>query len=504
MAEQNEKTFQSGVLDSINGQTVSFRAQVQFNKQKQPTVTVFDVTREYADLLSKSDECYGALFLDQDQYLNLFGIHVRKQSAIFGPNTDMESVTFTLTLVSDAYVLGPRPLSCDISFPEFVLKITDGHELIGICPYDLNDNYINLLSGKNICIPTKKTIRHLSTAFGDLSFNVLPTHSFSNDSLQLSFDHLIWFRPCKSLNYSELYNVLKLFTDYYSILCDELVTINQLTAIVCDTDNRSEQFDFLFFSNYPIQHLRLLTNEGNFDSACYLRRSIAKLSDFIDLEKSVEKWQSKEFRSKDMLLAIDAYKRILLDEDANLMTSNSFLAAMQMVEGYVSALYGKKKARADFDEQRDRIIDQLQNEEDKQFITDNIVSSGYVFREALQQFLTDGLSVFKDISLDEVCDKYKELISKLVKERNRYTHSSKEIKEQFTYNELFEVTFLFKELFRALILFQLGLSYEQIKYRLSFNRAFVSFMENIFVIDIEPASGEDLNPFDSEMHHFSS
>ena len=69
-----------------------------------------------------------------------------------------------------------------------------------------------------------------------------------------------------------------------------------------------------------------------------------KVSDFSDSTAALNKWFSFYLDSKknSLILAHNAYGRILMDEDLQILSENRFLAAMQLIEGYCSAFYDVK------------------------------------------------------------------------------------------------------------------------------------------------------------------
>lgn len=111
-----------------------------------------------------------------------------------------------------------------------------------------------------------------------------------------------------------------------------------------------------------------------------------------------------------------------------------------------------------------------------------------------------GITIFKIINEGEFREAYKTIISKIVSDRNFYTHSSKRIKPKLDFDELMDIAAVTKELYRCLILNSMGIGKELICYRFYHNRTMCSLVYKVFQIKIREEG--KLPDFDREMWHF--
>ena len=100
-----------------------------------------------------------------------------------------------MCIVSSTVLKGEKYFTREDTFKELSMEITDGVELIGLCPYDLNKNYMELFLYKDIEISVQPQKIYVQTILGELSFIVLPKYKFRKDSMSLCFSHQICFCP---------------------------------------------------------------------------------------------------------------------------------------------------------------------------------------------------------------------------------------------------------------------------------------------------------------------
>ena len=199
--------------------------------------------------------------------------------------------------------------------------------------------------------------------------------------------------------------------------------------------------------------------------------------------------------------AQQAYSRILLDEDTKIVTVNKFLAAMQLVEGYSQAYVDEKQAEKIFKKRKAEIIEKLEEQEDKDYVEAGLAMPGITFREACINFYWKGISIFSEISKETFKEQFEQsLISKVVNDRNFYTHSSKRIKPKLHFDELMDIAVVTKALYRCLVLESVGMSREIIKDRFYHNRTIRGKIYQIFNIQIK--TERQVSEFDSGMWHF--
>lgn len=200
--------------------------------------------------------------------------------------------------------------------------------------------------------------------------------------------------------------------------------------------------------------------------------------------------------------AQQAYGRILLDEEVEIVTINKFLAAMQLIEGYAQAYADEEKEIKEFEEKKNEIISKLESEEEKELVRKGLGYSGISFRKAVKDYLYEGSKSFVEISKTKFLQEKENLINNIVNDRNFYTHFSNRISAIMSFDELLQVASLCKELYRIISLKDMGLDIEVIKRRVSNNRLCYWLMQTIMKVEIK-TDNIQLTEFDYAMRSFS-
>jgi|GEM_PF-1814230 len=413
--------------------------------------------------------------------------------------------TFEASIRSTVVFIGDSHLMSDEKFCHFDIDVTDGVELIGLCPYDVNKNYIDLTmlpNAKEVNIPVGIHQIHAETTIGKWTFYVLPIFQFSKDSLTFKFDPRIHFKSNKPLDYGDFRRVFEKFTGFLEILCGELVTINKLSIHNGDYDGDFQEWELIGFTNYPKSKLRMLEGNG-VDTTGFLRCSIFKISDFEDISKAMNTW----FEMFDKIpLAHGAYQRILLDEDMRLLTVNKFLSAMQLVEGYSSLDSNDDKDIKEFKSHKKAILNMYSlSDSDVEFIKKYCSYSGITFLNRLQTFTFEAVSKLNcQLSDDKFLKEHDLLITSIKKDRDTYTHSSTLSSPKLDESVLFRVASLYKYFYRINVLSRVGISNEVLLRRLSLNYSFVFYVKSLFDITMDSKSKEiSVSDFDKKMWNFS-
>ena len=222
-----------------------------------------------------------------------------------------------------------------------------------------------------------------------------------------------------------------MITDFFSILAGESVTVNSLKC-----RESSELVEVIGICNFPKEKLGILKN-NTIDTTFFKRGGVYKVTDFQNLEQAIKYWFSNY---KKIHNAQQAYKRILLDEDVQIVTINKFLAAMQLIEGYTQAYADEDKEIKAFEEKKNEIISKLKNEEEIELVRDGLGYSGISFRKALKDYLYKGCSCLTEISKTKFMKEKETLISDIVNDRNFYTHSSNRMSAIMKFDDLLKVS----------------------------------------------------------------
>lgn len=494
-----EEKLYSGTICKLNSVEVDYRTELQFDELNRGVITFHKVLPEIVEILQdRNDENVVIIRLDNGGYLSIFRAYVRQGtfSAEIIDNLPCDS-TAEITIVSSSIIKGQKIFSEEDKFEKLWFEITDGHELIGESPYDLNSGYKDIQQYEKVEIPMKYKCISVSTILGDLDFVVIPKYWFKRDSFSIGFSHCITFKPTKAISFKDFHKTLPQITDFFSLLCGEQVTINRL-SIVEVTKEGIDEYDYIGYCSFPRISLNALNNSG-IDTNNFKSISLFKLTDFPELKPALDYW----FEHYEALYnAQQAYGRILLDEDTKLVTVNRYLAAMQLVEGFSQAYADEKKETADFKKRKKDIMAQLQDEDDKRFVKSGLMMPGVTFKKAVVNYYLKGLSAFKEMTEEEFNKNYDEsLITKIVNDRNFYTHSSKRITPLLNFDELIDIATVTKELYRCLLLSNMGISKKLISKRFYHNRIMEGKINQIFQIRI--IADDDVSGFDALMWHFT-
>lgn len=489
--------FYSGTLYELNGESVNYKAEIQFNEIFQCLVKIYGVEREWLEKLSNNEYNHALISLNEGEFITIYYFYVKYGTSKLRYENDKPMRTgFDLTIMTADIIMGSQGFPLEYKFSEMCMEITDGYELIGKCPYDLESGYMEMATYKTINIPIKVEPICASTTLGTFKFETLPQYFWNKESLNIGLSHKIIFKPTEPLRVNDFHKTLSQITDFFTLLSGETITINKLELI----ERKNEQFDsfkFIGYCNYPKEKLNVLDNRG-IDATSFKRISLFKLTDFSDIEPVMDYW----FEHYNALYnAQQAYGRILLDEDVKVVTINKFLAAMQMVEGYSQAFSDEEQEIEEFNIHKQSIMAQLKDEADKKLVDKGLGFSGISFRRALTNYFFEAIRYFTQISKTAFNKKYDDLLEDILNDRNFYTHSSNQISAKLSFSEAMGISDLCKEFYRALILSKMGMPESVLNHRFSHNRTTAALINNYLDFNIR-ADGESTT-FDSDMRCFS-
>lgn len=489
--------FYSGTIFELNGESVNYKAEIQFNEISQCLVKIYGVERERREKLGNSENNHAIIRLNEGGFITIFYFYVKQGTGRLQYDNDKPIRTgFDLTIISSNVIMGVQGFPLEYKFSEMCMEITDGHELIGKCPYDLESGYMEMATYKNINIPIVVEPICASTTLGIFQFETLPQYFWNRESLNIGLSHKIIFKPTEPLRVNDLHKTLNEIIDFFTLLSGETITINKLELI----ERKKEQFDsfkFIGYCNYPKERLNVLDNRG-IDTTSFKRISLFKLTDFSDLKLAMDYW----FEHYNALFnAQQAYGRIILDEEVKITTMNKFLAAMQMIEGYSQAFVNKEQEIAEFNMQKQSIMAQLKDEADKKLVEKGLGFSGISFRKALTNYFFEAIRCFTQISKTAFNKKYDGLLDDILNDRNFYTHSSNQISAKLNFSEAMGISGLCKDFYRALVLTQMGMPESVLYHRLSHNRMTAALLINLLDLDIRADGASTV--FDSDMWCFS-
>ncbi|MCM1185856.1 MAG: hypothetical protein NC251_06110 [Lachnoclostridium sp.] len=493
----NDKKWYSGILCKLNDENVNYRAEIAFNEHHQSIVIVYNVSIKWKKEIENQKSNSAVLRLENGEYVSIFDFYI-EQSVSKLKMIEEKPVCngIELTLVSSKAIRGARSFSKEHPFSEIHMEITEGHELIGICPYKFKSDDIFSTIGNQFEISIQITPIIVNTILGRFEFNVLPKQYYKRESFSIGFAHNIQFMPAKPIKVEEFHVILQKLSSFFFILCGEAITINKLW-VVENKDNSHEKYEFIGYCNFPKDKLRKFENSGT-DTTGYKRVSIFKLSDFANLEFAMNYWFE---HYENLFNAQQAYSRIIQDEEMNIIPINRFLAAMQLIEGYSQAYTDEEQEIAEFIQNKDRIIDKLTEQEDKELVNNGLGFSGISFRKATTNFLYEGINYFEKMSRNLFNKNYSELIENIINDRNFYTHSSNRARPILNISDIINVGTLCKEIYRILILGKMGLPEQLLRCRIRHDFRATCLLADLLKVEIKDYGS--ITEFDAAMKNFS-
>ena len=496
MSEKREN-WCSGKVCFFNNAKVDYRAEICFDEYHQGIITIYGVAREDLSAAEHGEYKLMVILLENKEYISAFDLYVKEITCDTKMVDEMpEFDGGKIVAVSSAILKEKNFFRDEDTCKELIMEVTDGCELIGVCPYDLNRKYMDILTYKNIEIPIQISTIHINTVIGELWLDVFPTYKQSKDSFAIGFLHKIQFKPTKALKITEIRETLAKLTSFLTLLCGETVTINKL-SVMKKTDSDDGLMDFIGICNFKKEKLNVLNSSG-IDATGFKRVSVFKLSDFNDLEKAMNFW----FEHYDKLLnAQKAYDRILLDEELKIATAGKFLAAMQLVEGYAQAFADEEQEIKIFESKKQKILAMLTEEEDIELVDKGLGFSGISFRKALKEYLYKGSNCLEEISKTAFFNKHNGLIDRIVNDRNFYTHSSNRTTPQMHFDEMLNVTSVCKEIYRILIFNEMGIPHSLLVQRFFHSRKSAAVFSN--VLGVKLCAEGNLPKYDGAMWHFT-
>lgn len=476
----------SGKLVCIGDLKVDNRAEMYINRFRQGIITLYKVSRDIVNLVREGNKQYLVIELEMGERITAVGLNFKAASSR-GDNC------FKLEVEADILYKGENAYTNTSKFQEIQFEITEGNELIGLCPYDINKNAEDILFCRKIDIPINVENKTVQLEDGKLTFCAYPKYQYTKDSFSIGFAHCIIWDFNSAIDIEQIREKLCIITDFFSVLAGENITVNSLKCVEGD-----KLVEIIGICNFPKENLNILKDD-TVDYTSFKRGAIYKITDFQNLDQALKYWFSNHEK---IYNAQQAYGRILLDEEVKIVTINKFLAAMQLIEGYAQAYADEEKEIKEFEEKKDEIISKLENEDEKELVRKGLGYSGISFRKAVKEYLYKCSNSFVKISKTKFSEEKENLINNIVNDRNFYTHSSNRMPAIMKFDELLHIASLCKELYRIICLKDMGLDIEVIKYRVKNNRLCYWLMQNIMEVEIE-TDNLQLTEFDYEMCSFS-
>lgn len=291
------KTGFSGKLLYINKVEMDSRAEISINKFYQGMITLYRVSRDIVNLVREEINQYLVIELEEGEMITAVGLNFKSASG------GMDNY-FKLELQADILFKGERAYTNTSKFQEIRFEITEGNELIGLCPYDMNKNYMDILFYHKIDIPINIENKVVQLENGELTFCVYPRYQYRKESFSIGFAHYIIWKFNSAIDMEEIKRNLYIIVDFFSVLAGENVTVNSLN---CTESNK--MVEVIGICNFPKEKLNVLKND-TMDSISFKRSSLYKITDFQNLEQAMKYWFSNY---RKIYNAQQAYGRILLE-----------------------------------------------------------------------------------------------------------------------------------------------------------------------------------------------
>lgn len=215
------KTGFSGKLLYINKVEMDSRAEISINKFYQGMITLYRVSRDIVNLVREEINQYLVIELEEGEMITAVGLNFKSASG------GMDNY-FKLELQADILFKGERAYTNTSKFQEIRFEITEGNELIGLCPYDMNKNYMDILFYHKIDIPINIENKVVQLENGELTFCVYPRYQYRKESFSIGFAHYIIWKFNSAIDMEEIKRNLYIIVDFFSVLAGENVTVNLL------------------------------------------------------------------------------------------------------------------------------------------------------------------------------------------------------------------------------------------------------------------------------------
>lgn len=466
----------------INNEDADYLGTVTVDEEYIIRIEIKEIERKYFDKIK--DVPYANIVAKwEGKYVTIVDCQLMEKEFRGEPNNAKIQLKYISSLLLVDYLWTP---SQEIQFSGFSCSITEITELLGSYPYEIDYDELAL---SNVECNVKGNVVSKRVGHG-FSYFVAPLITYETDGLHVSMYGKIQYSGGREQSISEVREVLHKICLFFEILSGEIITVNEIVF-----EQEKNCVKAVGFCNFPKSILSRL--QSNFDSRKYLRKSIFKVSDFgNDIGKAIATFY--EIQSECML-ACEAYKQILLDEEIKISTYNKFLKVMQVVEGFQRAKIDERE-NVEFKQKKNSILEKLNDEEDKAFLEKYTNYNGQSFRKCMNELTVNSLQVISGLTKGQARKNSDGIINAIINDRDVYTHASKEEKPRLSIDKLQAVNYCYKTFFRVLALSRMGLSDKIIRNRLLFDRKFVAFYQVLFGLKVlKEDSYSDTGSFDNLM-----
>lgn len=467
----------------INDEEVDYISSLVVNEEFITRIAIKEVERQVLDRV-KNETLVNIVVRYETQYITIVQCQLVNRSYKMGSDYKESKVNleYMSSLMLLDYLWNPPQ---ELHFSGINCEITETTELLGVYPYQIN--YDELTFPKVECdIKGEVVSKMVGHGF---SYFVTPEIMQEDGELHISMYGRIQYSGGKDRNLSEIYELLDSICLFFEIISGEIITIEDVYLT-----HGEHSIKTVGLCNFPKNKLNAL--RSNFDTRSYLRKGLFKISDF---EESIGSAIAVFYKiQNECMLACEAYKQILLDEEIKISTYNKFLKVMQVVEGFQRTKIDENE-EVEFNNKKNEIMEKL-DETDKEFVKKYTFYNGQNFRKCMNEFTLGSIQIISGLSKNKAKEASEKIIGKIINDRDVYTHASKEVKPILTIDELQAVNYCYKTFFRVVVLSKMGLSEKIIRKRLLFDRKFVAYFQRLFELKIKKEDKyHDTGEFDQMM-----
>ena len=468
---------------SINGEEVDYLSELVVDEECITKITIKEVERKDYDKV-RNETFVNVVVKYEAIYITAVECQLVNTSYRMGADCNESKINleYMSTLILLDYLWSP---SQEMRFSGINCEITEITELLGVYPYQIDYDELTL-PGVECDIKGDVVSKMVGHGF---SYFVAPSITHEHDGLRVSMYGRIQYSGGKERDISEIHELIHSICLFFEILSGEIITIEDVYL-----SHGEDSIKTVGWCNFPKYKLNLL--QPNFDTRYFLRKGLFKISDFEDgIGAAIAMFYKIQ---NECMLACEAYKQILLDEEIKVSTYNKFLKVMQVVEGFQRAKIDESE-EVEFNNKKNEIMQKL-DEADRAFVKKYTFYNGQNFRKCMNEFTLGSIQIISGLSKTKSKEASEKVIEKIINDRDVYTHASKEVKPILTIDELQAVNYCYKTFFRVMVLSKMRMSEKIIRKRLLFDRKFVAYFQCLFELTIKKEDKyHDTGEFDQKM-----
>lgn len=272
---------------------------------------------------------------------------------------------------------------------------------------------------------------------------------------ELKQTEFIEFDFKEAASVDELLEEINSFSDFLTLCYGEVALKEQVSF----NDSNSNKIEFIY-DNTQNEKTKKLSENDMFIKYSFIAE---------DFQNCYMTWKQKRELLKPIIIYfIEAHERVF-------HIPMSFLKIVQALEAFSRRNRSNKSmSEEEFEDLQERLTAGITVEEDKKLVLD-MLSNEPRLRNRLTQLFSEVNDIFEISSR-----KRKSIINKIVNTRNYFTHFDNSLEDKkMEPNEMFDVSLYMKLVLRVILLKELNVSEELIRFRIKENREFNNCMKNL-------------------------